>query len=130
MVPPLQAFAQRAARYSTNLDGQVHLTKQQRLLLGSTAIVYQGSLAQGGKDIVVAINTPRCAPPNDEEVLKSILREVHLWSKLRHVNIVRMRGISTEFGTTISIISDWMAMGDVHAYVQNNENDPRPLVSS
>ncbi|KAG6329937.1 hypothetical protein ID866_9152 [Astraeus odoratus] len=72
MVPHLQAFAQRAARYSINLDGQVHLTKQ-RPLLGSTAIIYQGILAQEGKGIMVAIKTPRYAPPNDEEVLKVIL---------------------------------------------------------
>ncbi|KAG6331543.1 hypothetical protein ID866_7543 [Astraeus odoratus] len=41
-----------------------------------------------------------------------------------------MHGISTEFGSTISIVSDWMGMGDARAYVQNNENDPCPLVSS
>ncbi|KIM68386.1 hypothetical protein SCLCIDRAFT_39501, partial [Scleroderma citrinum Foug A] len=58
-----------------------------------------------------------------------ILREVHLWSKLRHESIVRMLGISTEFGSTISIVSDWLEMGDAHTYVQNMENDPRPLLA-
>ena len=54
---------------------------------------------------------------------------MHLWSKLRHENVVRMLGISTEFGATISIVSDWLEMGDAYTYVQNKENDPRPLVS-
>jgi len=40
-----------------------------------------------------------------------------------------MLGISTEFGFTISIVSDWLEMGDAYTYVQNKENDPRPLVS-
>jgi len=41
-----------------------------------------------------------------------------------------MLGISTEFGSTISIVSDWLEMGDAsYTYVQNKENDPRPLVS-
>lgn len=40
-----------------------------------------------------------------------------------------MLGISTEFSSTISIVSDWLEMGDAHTYVQNKENDPCPLVS-
>ncbi|KAG6331546.1 hypothetical protein ID866_7546 [Astraeus odoratus] len=128
VVPPLQAFAQRAARYSINLNGRVHLTEEQKPLQGSTAIVYQGILQQEGKVIAIAIKTPRCALPGDKEALAGILREVHLWSKLDHVNVVRMRGISTEFNFTISIISDWMGRGDVRGYVQNNAIDPRPLL--
>ncbi|KAG6326713.1 hypothetical protein ID866_12376, partial [Astraeus odoratus] len=100
----------------------------QRPLQGSTAFVYQGILQREGEDTIVAIKTPRCAPPDDREALKCILREVHLWSKLHHDNIVRMRGISAEFGFTISIISDWMGMGDERTYVQNNAIDPRPLL--
>ncbi|KAI6100653.1 kinase-like domain-containing protein, partial [Pisolithus croceorrhizus] len=48
--------------------------------------------------------------------------------KLRHDNVVRMLGISTEFGSTVSIVSDWMALGDAHSYVQNEKNDPRLLL--
>ncbi|KAI6108571.1 hypothetical protein EDD16DRAFT_1618788 [Pisolithus croceorrhizus] len=39
-----------------------------------------------------------------------------------------MFGISTEFDSTISIISEWMPMGNAYNYVQNTENDPRPLL--
>ncbi|KAG6329636.1 hypothetical protein ID866_9452 [Astraeus odoratus] len=39
-----------------------------------------------------------------------------------------MLGVSTEFGGTISIVSDWMEMGDAHTYVQQEQNDPRPLL--
>ncbi|KAL4066739.1 hypothetical protein J3A83DRAFT_4098377, partial [Scleroderma citrinum] len=56
-------------------------------------------------------------------------QEVHLWSKLSHNNIVPVLSISTEFNSTISIISVWMEMGDTLSYVQNQENNPHPLVS-
>ncbi|KAI6006155.1 hypothetical protein EDC04DRAFT_2783590, partial [Pisolithus marmoratus] len=58
-----------------------------------------------------------------------VLREVYLWSKLRHENIVPLLGISTEFDLTISIISEWIPLDNAHDYVQNIVNDPRPLVS-
>ncbi|KAI6116433.1 kinase-like domain-containing protein, partial [Pisolithus sp. B1] len=40
--------------------------------------------------------------------------EVHTWSKLCHENIAPMLGISTEFDSTISIISEWIPLGNVH----------------
>ncbi|KIO08802.1 hypothetical protein M404DRAFT_133061, partial [Pisolithus tinctorius Marx 270] len=61
--------------------------------------------------------------------IQRLFREVHIWSKLRHENIVPLLGISTEFDSTLSIISEWMPLGNANTYVQNTENDPRPLVS-
>ncbi|KAI6001470.1 kinase-like domain-containing protein [Pisolithus albus] len=60
--------------------------------------------------------------------LKRIFREVHIWSKLRHENIVPMLGMSKDFECTISIISAWMPMGNAYDYVKNTNNDPRPLL--
>ncbi|KAI6116462.1 kinase-like domain-containing protein, partial [Pisolithus sp. B1] len=62
-------------------------------------------------------------------LIQRLLKEVHTWSKLHHENIVPMLGISTEFDFTISIISEWMPLGNAHEYVKNTEHDPRPLVS-
>ncbi|KAG6331544.1 hypothetical protein ID866_7544 [Astraeus odoratus] len=70
---PLQELAQRAARYSTNLDGQVHLSEDQTTVQGSTAIIRKAELHQAAGVIVVAIKTPHRVPPNDEEALKVIL---------------------------------------------------------
>ncbi|KAI6130691.1 kinase-like domain-containing protein [Pisolithus croceorrhizus] len=54
---------------------------------------------------------------------------MHVRSKLHHANVVRMPGISTEFDSTISIISEWMPLGNARTYVKTAENDPRPLAS-
>ncbi|KAG6333596.1 hypothetical protein ID866_5496 [Astraeus odoratus] len=123
----LRELANRANRYSISLDGRVcHDPSSGGPLRGSTALVYRGILREDGTK--VAIKVFHAGPPEDMDTLKCILREVHLWSKLQHPNIVRMFGISTEFRSTISIISDWMGMGDAHAYVQNTDSDPRPLL--
>ncbi|KAL4070075.1 kinase-like domain-containing protein [Scleroderma yunnanense] len=124
----LKELSERAARYSINLDGQVDLHKGKGIFHGSSALVYQGILRREGTRVKVAIKTFRSGPPEDLNTLKRIFREVHLWSKLSHENIVRMHGICTEFEDTISVISDWMGMGDAFTYVQNQENDPRPLL--
>ena len=58
-----------------------------------------------------------------------MFREVHLWSKLRHKNIVCLLGITTTFDFTVSIVSEWMGKGNAHDYVQDESIDPRPLVS-
>ncbi|KIM68492.1 hypothetical protein SCLCIDRAFT_1184336, partial [Scleroderma citrinum Foug A] len=57
-----------------------------------------------------------------------VFRELHLWSKLCHENIVRLLGITTTFDFTVSIVSEWMGKGDAHNYVQNRSIDPRPLL--
>ncbi|KAI6131328.1 kinase-like domain-containing protein, partial [Pisolithus thermaeus] len=43
-----------------------------------------------------------------------LFQEVHTWSKLRRENIVPMLGISAEFDSTISIISEWIPLGNAH----------------
>ncbi|KAG6329145.1 hypothetical protein ID866_9944 [Astraeus odoratus] len=123
----LEQLCSRAARYSIDLNGKVERNPGNGPLPGSTSLVYKGLLCVDGEQIQVAVKTFRSGPPGDEATLKRILREVHLWSKLHHENIVRMLGICTEFDSTISIVSDWMEMGDAHTYVQNKDNDPCPL---
>lgn len=61
--------------------------------------------------------------------MQSVLREVYIWSKLRHENVLPLLGIATKFDYTVSIVSAWMAPGNARNYVQRQEVDPRPLVS-
>ena len=59
---------------------------------------------------------------------QEILREVYVWSKLQHENILQLFGITTMFDRTISIVSPMMSRGNAFKYVQDPSNDPRPLV--
>ncbi|KAI6044497.1 kinase-like domain-containing protein [Pisolithus marmoratus] len=124
----LGEFAQRASRYrggEINLNGMV--TRDDRVVVrGGYATVFRGVLnPQGWR---VAIKTARGEIPGDEDTINRVLREVHLWSKLHHENILPLLGITTDFDFTMSIISPWMERGDARRYVQNINIDPRPLI--
>ncbi|KAI5993360.1 kinase-like domain-containing protein [Pisolithus marmoratus] len=120
----LRQLAERARRYTIDLDGRVSRTTC--AIRGGNAIVYQGTLQPDGTR--VAIKTARGGLPGDTDVIKRVLREVHLWSKLRHENVIQVLGITTEFDLTVSIVSHWMEKGNASAYVQNKAIDPRPLM--
>jgi len=59
-----------------------------------------------------------------------LLAEVYIWSKLAHENILELLGITTAFDHTISIVSPLMPRGNAFDFVQDVDNDPRPLVCS
>ncbi|KAG6328720.1 hypothetical protein ID866_10368 [Astraeus odoratus] len=76
----------------------------------------------------VAVKTFCCGVLGDVSSLKKVFREVHLWSKLHHKNVVPLLGITMKFDFMISIVSEWMGLGDAFTYVQNLGADPCPLL--
>ncbi|KAG6329715.1 hypothetical protein ID866_9375 [Astraeus odoratus] len=116
---------ERSSRYCLNLDGRVD-RGDNFVVRGGYALVRKGKLRPEGTEI--AIKTSRGGLPGDELTIKRFLKEVHLWSKLKHNNILPLLGITTEFDMTVSIISLWMDKGNAHDYVQDASVDPRPLI--
>ncbi|KAL4072956.1 kinase-like domain-containing protein [Scleroderma yunnanense] len=121
----LQWFSERAERHKINiLNGRV-VRSNISPVVGGNALLYRGTL---DKKTRVAIKTARFTPKNDRKTLQRILREVHVWSKLRHENIIVLLGVVTDFDFTLSMVIEWMEMGNAHHYVQDRTNDPRPLI--
>ncbi|KIM60711.1 hypothetical protein SCLCIDRAFT_1216606 [Scleroderma citrinum Foug A] len=123
--PEVRDLAKRASRYSFDLGDTVHRDIENYVTGGST-FVYRGTLEPAGT--AIAVKTFRFGHKSDPSVMKSICREVHIWSKLHHDNILPVLGFTTKFDHTISIVSPWMERGNAHAYVQNVDVDPRPLL--
>ncbi|KAI6040074.1 kinase-like domain-containing protein [Pisolithus marmoratus] len=120
----LRQLAERARRSTINLDGRVSRTTC--AIRGGNAVVYQGILQPDGTR--VALKTARGELSGDTDMIRRVLIEVHLWSKLRHENVIQVLGITTEFDLTVSIVSHWMEKGNAYTYVQNTDIDPRPLM--
>lgn len=124
--PDCQLLSERASSFAINLDQRVERDTTEPVAIGGQAIVYSGKLQPEG--IPVAVKTLRFGYKSDAAALKIILREVHVWSKLEHPNVLSLLGFTTKFDSTISIVSKWMSKGSAHDYVQNMEVDPRPLI--
>ncbi|KAG6332469.1 hypothetical protein ID866_6619 [Astraeus odoratus] len=125
--PALQRLrvVERASRYSIILDGRVE-TDWKVVNKGEYGFVSKGILHPEG--IEVAIKTPPGGLEDDEDTIKCFLREAHMWSKLRHENVLPIIGITTDFNLSVFIVSPWMERGTARDYVQDRNIDPRPLI--
>jgi serine/threonine protein kinase len=59
---------------------------------------------------------------NDPDILKIInrlFREIKLWLKLEHENIVPLWGVTDEFGSLPALVSPWLENGSLTAYLQH-----------
>ncbi|KIM64153.1 hypothetical protein SCLCIDRAFT_660544 [Scleroderma citrinum Foug A] len=126
--PTLKESIKRISRKCPNikrLDGQID--KDHSILIrGGFATVCRGTLCH--KQTKVAVKTARGDLSMDEKIINRILEEVYVWYKLRHANILPLLGITTQFDSTLSIVSRWMERGTARDYVRDSINDPRPLV--
>ncbi|KAJ7658275.1 kinase-like domain-containing protein, partial [Mycena polygramma] len=50
---------------------------------------------------------------------KRLRREVNVWCRLDHPNIVPLLGITYDFGPALSMVSPWLKSGTLHAYLKS-----------
>ncbi|KAJ7312254.1 kinase-like domain-containing protein [Mycena albidolilacea] len=48
-------------------------------------------------------------------------REVNVWCRLDHPNIMPLLGITYDFGTSLSMVSPWLRKGTLHAYLESSD---------
>ncbi|KAG8721745.1 hypothetical protein FRC08_010626 [Ceratobasidium sp. 394] len=88
---------------------------------GGLADVYQGTRQDGE---VVAIKSIRQL---DEKQVKHTARELSTWVRVKHNNILELRGLAM-FRGSLSMVSPWMDHGNVNAALKNNPDlDPYQL---
>ncbi|KAL4073457.1 kinase-like domain-containing protein [Scleroderma citrinum] len=121
----LDTLLLRAARYSNNLNDTIDHDHYHLSINTGNSTIYQGVLHPS--ETRIAIKTVRWFGA-DSDAVKRTLREVHVWSKLRHDNVLPLVGITTIPNHMVSIVTEWMPRGNAHDYVQDVNVDPRPLI--
>ncbi|KAI6030719.1 kinase-like domain-containing protein [Pisolithus orientalis] len=121
-----EKLAKAALDLGVNLDTWVDRDITFRPRHGGTAVVYLGTLRPQATR--VAIKCLRFYPHGDESNIDHIVREIDIWRKLQHKNIVPVFGVVTKIDFAVSIVSEWMEQGNAFDYVQNETIDPRPLL--
>ncbi|KIM70601.1 hypothetical protein SCLCIDRAFT_1206733 [Scleroderma citrinum Foug A] len=125
-LPHFQRLAQRALDHSINLNDRVDRDESFRSLHGGHAIVYKGTINPEGTQ--VAVKSLRLSPSANSAATNHIVEEIRRWTTLQHNNVVSVFGVVTKFEFTVSIISEWIPKGNAYDYVQDVNNDPRPLL--
>ncbi|THH07779.1 hypothetical protein EW145_g3155 [Phellinidium pouzarii] len=86
--------------------------------LGGFCDVFLGlSLTHG---FTVAIKRFRVHIHHDRSFLKSLARELHIWSKLHHPNVLPLLGYTIDDGVYPALISRWMSNGTSIQYLKDN----------
>ncbi|KAG8707648.1 hypothetical protein FRC08_000370 [Ceratobasidium sp. 394] len=96
---------------------------------GGFGDVFFGSLLGGTK---VAIKTAReLIPPSDDsrKSLKEAARELYIWSKCRHPNVLPLLGLAV-FRGRLGMVSLWMENGNLLLYLAKNPNTDRCRMST
>ena len=78
------------------------------------------------RSVVRVLSPPRSAMSHN--MYQKLLKDVYVWSKLDHENVIKLLGLTAAFDHTLSIVSPLMSSGNVFDYVQDPSVDPRPLV--
>ncbi|KAG6330500.1 hypothetical protein ID866_8589 [Astraeus odoratus] len=124
--PALKELTRLASRFSINLNGHIQLGEGDELPKGTTT-VYTGTFLPDG--IRVAMKTiARGRSRGSLLAVKKNIRDIQAWTKLHHENILPVLGITTEFDSSVALVSEWIGKRSAHDYVQDESVDPRPVI--
>ncbi|KLO19298.1 WD40 repeat-like protein [Schizopora paradoxa] len=98
-----------------NLIGQIEDIQATARGLGASCDVFTGYWRAGNKK--VAVKKLRVFLTKEEQVIKKLAREVYIWSKLEHENVLPLLGFFLEGGEFPHLVSEWMAKGTLRDYM-------------
>ncbi|KAN0080223.1 Protein kinase-like domain containing protein [Tylopilus felleus] len=80
-----------------------------------------------GSPSLVAVKALRCFASQDPEEVqrrlklnKALRRELGLWRRLEHPNIVPLLGVTNGFGPILAAVLPWMSTGSLHSFLKKD----------
>ncbi|KZV81289.1 kinase-like protein [Exidia glandulosa HHB12029] len=93
---------------------------------GASSVVHRGTLHQHDGVQIVAVKVVQVCGRDSHRVLKRLRRELHIWSRLKHRNILPIIGIYRQWDDTPSLVSPWCAYGNVCKYIDRQHAGGAP----
>jgi serine/threonine protein kinase len=50
-------------------------------------------------------------------------RELGIWKRLQHSNILKFMGTTSDFGPSVALVAPWLANGTLTAFLKQNKNN-------
>ncbi|KAJ7808380.1 kinase-like domain-containing protein [Mycena olivaceomarginata] len=112
-----------------DLKGRVTQDDQYPFAGGGNANIYRGKLTRtNGRKIRVAIKMIRMSNDGSgqlEEMLRRLKREVDVWSRLRHKNLLPFIGVCEDLAPLPLLISPFYKFGHIGTYVKKHPDPDR-----
>ncbi|KAJ6486695.1 hypothetical protein C8R45DRAFT_995563 [Mycena sanguinolenta] len=106
--------------HGRDLTGRVLQDDKHPFAGGGNANIYRGKLIRSdGRKIRVAIKLLRVSE-DANDVMRRLRREVEVWSKLKHKNVLPFIGVCNDIAPYPVLISPFYKFGHVETYVKKN----------
>ncbi|KAJ7307743.1 hypothetical protein DFH08DRAFT_975357 [Mycena albidolilacea] len=106
--------------HGRDLNGRIKQDDQYPFAAGGNSNIYRGKLTRSdGRKIRVAIKMIRMSDDGSgqqEEMLRRLKREVDVWSRLKHKNILTFIGVCEDLAPLPVLISPYYKFGHVGKY--------------
>ncbi|KZV87857.1 kinase-like protein [Exidia glandulosa HHB12029] len=91
---------------------------------GGHSDVYTGHLKVARGYTRVAIKVMRTNTADRPKFHRRLRRELHVWMRLRHVNVLPLLGVYNGCGQDLCLVSPWCSNGDINSYLRSQFQNP------
>ncbi|KLO13729.1 kinase-like protein [Schizopora paradoxa] len=92
---------------------------------GSSCDLYKGYCNRNKK--YVAVKRIRTFHIQDELLVKRLCREIAIWAKIKHKNVLPFLGFFIDNQGRFNLVSEWMGNGNLHEYMPELEKGVKTL---
>lgn len=106
-----------------DLTGQLDRTNSYATSCGGLSDIWRCIWNKNGSSVVVAVKSIRSQALDEKDVKRKnrrLRRELKVWSRLRHVNIVPLYGTVSGFGQFVSLVCPWYDNGSLSGYLESH----------
>ncbi|KAG8217076.1 WD40-repeat-containing domain protein [Butyriboletus roseoflavus] len=113
---------------TNNLTGSIVPEGTHPVSGGSHGDIYRGMLNVNGRTMAVAIKVIKkySAQGNDLSKQRRLRREIKLWLKLEHRNVIPLLGTTKDYGDFPAMVCPWVENGSLTFYIDRRNNNLTP----